>query len=937
MSGSTIGGIVGGTIGFFVGGPAGAKWGFELGSIAGGIIKPQTIQGRQLGPPPTQSTQLGAPIPKAYGRPAPFYGTLLDGEKKARKIVKKTKQGKGGPTVKNDAYLLTYAILFGEEIDSYLRLWRNEVCVYDRRQPTDIPGYDSSAETVLEYVARTATKTSSTLGKLTLYTGTRTQNPDPALEVIHGVGNTPAYRGRAYIVIVDDDVTDVGGVAAQWKAEVIGKEGATQVLPADIVPTPAFHYPLNDAVTSGAANELIRNYDGVYSSINIATGPPLQINESSSMKTTAKTGYMVAALSPAALITNAVTHFSAAISFEITGTDGGSVWKNLLTYWADEITGTNRFSLNLRGTNNLTPTVGYTYGSGYDIYVSAASEIALNTPYRMHVVVDPPHLYLYLNGELAAQNDPVTNPAGGASSTGIRLAVGGDQYPASTGAVGNFSSAKGWEVALTADQVRADYLTTDVLAIPDYTDAYYDYRARVIRNATASHYYYSVTKPSLQSIVEDIAGPLRCGIPTANFTAADLASIEVPGYLLGQQVSGLDLLGPLQQAYFWDYASFDGQLHARARGGAVVCTITDDDLLDTGDDAPETTPSTREFPLKVSVTTQDPAAEYAELPQTSIRTSTTVKAANEVNIRLPIPLPADEAMQIAEKIHNVLWTEAEGKLERSLPEEFSRLVPTDSVYYPDSSRRWYLTRVDEADGEVKIEAKLERLADLTSAATGITPDAAQLPDSQLYGPTIFQAMNLPPQRTDQNVPGIYVAAQGVFTGWKGCEVLMSLNSGTSYESELIITEPSVMGYLTVAEPGGTPSEPITVRLYDGADSLESVTALELATGKNQAAILKSDGTLEVIGWLTATENADGNWELSDITRHMQGTSQLSLAADDVFVLLDTTRFIPIDPALAGTTLYLRAVTAGTAVDANPIKTLVYHPATYVLDGGSSVL
>ena len=37
------------------------------------------------------------------------------------------------------------------------------------------------------------------------------QAPDPALEAIYGVGNTPSYRGRAYIVFPLYDIT-------QWKA-----------------------------------------------------------------------------------------------------------------------------------------------------------------------------------------------------------------------------------------------------------------------------------------------------------------------------------------------------------------------------------------------------------------------------------------------------------------------------------------------------------------------------------------------------------------------------------------------------------------------------------------------------------------------------------------------------------------------------------------------
>jgi len=100
MSGSSIGGIIGGVIGFYFGGPSGAQAGFTIGSLIGGVVDPQKIKGPSIGDALKQTAAAGVPRPVVYGHPAPFAGNLIDGETKARKIIKKKKQGKGGPIIK---------------------------------------------------------------------------------------------------------------------------------------------------------------------------------------------------------------------------------------------------------------------------------------------------------------------------------------------------------------------------------------------------------------------------------------------------------------------------------------------------------------------------------------------------------------------------------------------------------------------------------------------------------------------------------------------------------------------------------------------------------------------------------------------------------------------------------------------------------------------
>jgi hypothetical protein len=53
-----------------------------------------------------------------------------------------------------------------------------------------------------------------------VYTGSRDQLPDPLIEAVEGAGSVPAYRGTAYVVIEDLDLTPFGTRVPQFSFEV---------------------------------------------------------------------------------------------------------------------------------------------------------------------------------------------------------------------------------------------------------------------------------------------------------------------------------------------------------------------------------------------------------------------------------------------------------------------------------------------------------------------------------------------------------------------------------------------------------------------------------------------------------------------------------------------------------------------------------------------
>ncbi len=60
-----------------------------------------------------------------------------------------------------------------------------------------------------------------------IYTGSRTQHPDPKIEAVEGAGQTPAYRGTAYVVFENLQLADYGNRVPQFTFEVIRGASST--------------------------------------------------------------------------------------------------------------------------------------------------------------------------------------------------------------------------------------------------------------------------------------------------------------------------------------------------------------------------------------------------------------------------------------------------------------------------------------------------------------------------------------------------------------------------------------------------------------------------------------------------------------------------------------------------------------------------------------
>lgn len=192
--------------------------------IPGWLDKKFGIQGPEaqsiaIGELSQQTSKEAEPRAIIWGRVRPIGGNTIHCQAPVLRWITTYSDsdagGKGGKKKKQQQetrtqhVYRTYAIGVCEgPITAYARIWRNNKLVYDGR------GTEWGAANNGVF-----------LGAFRLYLGGWSQMPSPDLQAVWGNGNVPAYRGTAYMVAVDEDLTDQGGALPQWLFEVERAEG----------------------------------------------------------------------------------------------------------------------------------------------------------------------------------------------------------------------------------------------------------------------------------------------------------------------------------------------------------------------------------------------------------------------------------------------------------------------------------------------------------------------------------------------------------------------------------------------------------------------------------------------------------------------------------------------------------------------------------------
>lgn len=978
MSGRTIGTIAGAAIGFFV--PVvGPALGATVGGMIGGALDPEHFNGPRLGDIPMQTAQEGVPRPVVYGVPPPFHGNLMQIGPVIRRIVEE-EAGKGGPTTDREEVYQTYAIRICEGEAVCLKAWRDEKLVFDRTGTGEIDADSAAAAS-----------------KLTFYTGDETQLPDPVLEALPaeyggGAGEVNAYRGTSYLVVELDNTTGLGGRIPQWKflmassATVTlgysgaiwlatngsgkflkapgGKDwttlptytttatggsllaGAGNVVCSDSADT---DYSEDDGATWAASSTggggQAAGYHSEY--INgrfwIAQGSGAQYIMHS------PTGATFTSILPSSTSWGAVC-IGGRPGLIVVGTNYGRV-----VYSTDEF-GTD-FAVNLFGDSvsvNVVKDIGSKiiaisegrncrttiHGASWttSISVGAIGDPRAAASDRSGTVVVCGTAGLSVSHDDALSFTVCTLPDTFVGrdvrwAAGLFVAVGRRLEGAGEAVV--LTSPDGDTWTDRANNFGNEYIESVVPIICEGTEAPDSPGYYVTNTGEICGGQPDTAEVGLVYLDQvQLAIAARCGVSASEMDVTELAGIVVDGYLLGKQMTGSDASNALMRAYFYDLPEYDGKVNATMRGGEVVYSFDEGEFLDVPEEEDKVRSQAIELPRKVNLYFADPDANYATLPVSARRTSGNVPSESILAIELAMTLHRDDAAKKADIMSKIIWEEGQGRLVRELPGfRYSFLTDADPIEV--DGKRWRIVRTDIRRNSIRIEARRDRVSNYMSNATAQSVQAPTPPTSNLKGPTLLQAMNLPSLRSADRTPGIYVAVTGLLPGWQGADILWSADEGATWNFAKTITKRAVMGELVYAidADDGESSEPaIVVRLYDNR-TMDSVTDAQLAARENGFAI-GTDDLWEIGQAEFVDENSEEQFELSGVLRGQLSTTAAEHGIGDPFVKLDdAVRHIEIDQQFAGQEIWVKAVTRGTPPENNPHVVITYDPPTYVIDGG----
>jgi hypothetical protein len=196
-----------GAVGSTIFGTSTVGAGYMLGSMLGDFLfapKSKRQEGPRLQDLSVQGSSYGNFIPITYGSIRVAGNIIWATDIVERRTRKKVSGGKGGSSQKvtTFSYFSNFATLLCEgEITSVQRIWADGRLIYDT----------SAGNTGITGAS----------GKIRIYKGTETQMPDPFIQSVMGVDNTPAYRGRAYVVFESLALAEFGNRIPNMTFEVI--------------------------------------------------------------------------------------------------------------------------------------------------------------------------------------------------------------------------------------------------------------------------------------------------------------------------------------------------------------------------------------------------------------------------------------------------------------------------------------------------------------------------------------------------------------------------------------------------------------------------------------------------------------------------------------------------------------------------------------------
>jgi hypothetical protein len=959
--------IIGQAIGAYFGGPWGAAIGQAIGTVVGNAVDPLVIDGPKIGEVAQQTSSEGVYQPIYFGTSQGAGNIVAQGPNVVRR--RRESQGKGGgPVTVIETLYKTFAIRIGVSwlgetgIVGISRIWENGKLVYDVR-----PG-----STIVSESAKFATK-------FRLYKGTDTQVPDPALEVVYGVGNTPSYRGRAYIVFPLYDIT-------QWKAipqysfEVV--TGGTSTPPVQVVATggPAnpgfggyldspdgldFSGPWQEASALQSNTLYLMASSDLYIAHGFSGHPAYrdgntgewQLSTGDSLNGVggAKLGWVSptedVVLIPGGLGNNGLRSLDRGRTYtQLSGTLGHNAYIHVHVQFVGFFNGgiytslTNGESWSLHATTIVTSTLslarwsspttpeGFFAGSTGFPFIPAIAyttdgfiwsdtsfpELSLSQSFScgcMGIIPDDENYTWVL---FTAQGECIVrHPIGTWEKSSYVMPVrpfdithNGVKFYAIGGA-GPSGDTEGLIIS-SADGLSWDIERSEAIN----TELWSGIEALALTGGGVVS-----ESPTLDQVIDKIHE--LCLQPSSEYDVSQLSDILVMGYILAGGYTGKEAINTLQNLWTIDSPEYDKVIHYRKRGADVVSSYTFDDLIDEPEEA--TREQAIEFPKKLHLDYQSPDVDYAPAKATSSRSSIDARVIGEVGVQVPVVLTPTEAFQRANVLHKVSWTDSDGDVVFSIPDENLHLVPGDciSLFLRDNIRRLRIDLIDYYPGKLKLTCRSDRQSAYTSNVEGLSPPPPTPPPPSLVGPTLIVVGDWPLLRDQDDIstPVKYIAMGGISPAWSGALGEQSVDGGNTYSDMVEVYSGAIMGtlqeYVSDAAPYFTDTTniiSIQLDIQDGSVEIDSLTQSQFLNKMGGFALVKEDGTSELMQFRDASDLGDGLYELSYLQRGRLNTETHEFFPGDRFVLLETVAVVTAPTSQIGLDVYYRATSFGLTTE-----------------------
>jgi hypothetical protein len=885
----------------------------EIGWMAGTLIA--SMMFRQKGPNPAeirvQDSAYGKPIPFVYGMYRVSGNIIWAGQPYI------TDAGKGfgkGPSQQKVSMSFAVGLCAGT-IASVRRIWANGKLIYDVSNPSNFQAISGSAQMVTNF---------------TVYPGDENQEPDPTMQAALGVANVPAYRGLAYVVFNNLDLSQWGNFLPSFSFEVLTQP------------------------SSQASSQLGASFTTPWAGTGpvLISMPNLSASGGNAM---AYNGYIYGQQAPIAVSMSAYgaqqfvapqVNSGGLFGMPSGNSDVAGIWTT--TGWLrpdgtfDDLT--------------LSGWLGYVttfWRNGSDLYV-ASSNAAFTTVARLQIVAGIP------GGD---PSNPTLNPKGGTvlansvSMSGGFTVIGGtsayvyaingstlyrlDRNTLAT--VATWTAPAGSPLFSTAQYVGYvlddDHIYLQVNTAPPQPNIYLFRPSQNTLTAiglgpfgvNAAGSFVAVSQSffvfgtsgvsssgqiqigymwvsqgqaytTLSSIVADICN--RAGLSPSQYDVSQLTD-QVQGFSVTNHSTARSNLAPLMSTFFFDACDTDGLIKFVKRGGAIAGTFASADLgaSPTMGDAANTTPIVEtiaqeiDLPRSLSLTYPELNSDYNPNTQRAMRAIT--NSNKDTAIQVPIVLDSGDARGRAE---SMLWATWEGRKTFSFSTgvSYMQLEPGDMATLNAPNGEAYTVRLTRCQydglGSLIWTAALDDPSIYPSpsyAAWGGTAAGFRSQTIDYSGPTFLTVMDVPPLRSSDTSPGLYIAACGAASTWPGCALDIS-RDGSTYAQAANINQAAVMGYAATALPnfsgGNQPDElsTVSVVLYNG--TLASIAYADFLNGLN-AAYLGG----ELIFFRNATLTAASTYTLSGLLRARVGTEGAmgTHVVGEPFVLLDTTHILPL--------------------------------------------